>query len=108
MLCHRREDELSRERAIATVVQGQNAENLLDFSEDGNEEVNGLANTLALSVNPGPSLAPTSQLDDLLGLFDTAATSSLTGATTQGGSRPADAPASKGPARPNDMEDLLF
>ena len=69
---NRREDELSRERAIATVGHGRNAENLLDLSEDATEEVNGLANTLAMNVAASASTGANT-LDDLLGLFDTTA-----------------------------------
>lgn len=76
-----REEDFSRERAIATVVQGQNAENLLDFDDDpvdGEQPISMLpksANGLGV-LNGGldPSAAnvtsATNPLDDLLGLFD--------------------------------------
>ncbi|WAQ89721.1 hypothetical protein PtA15_11A412 [Puccinia triticina] len=79
-----REEDFSRERAIATVVQGQNAENLLDFDDD---PVDGEPAMLSKSTNglgslTGGGLASTSTnvtsamnpLDDLLGLFDSSMT----------------------------------
>lgn len=81
MVLSRREEDFSRERAIATVVQGQNAENLLDFDDDpvdGEQPISMLpksANGLGV-LNGGldPSAAnvtsATNPLDDLLGLFD--------------------------------------
>ncbi|KAA1069359.1 beta-adaptin [Puccinia graminis f. sp. tritici] len=89
-----REEDFSRERAIATVVQGQNAENLLDFDDDpiegagvvgvgvgggggGGSGSNGLmmgggglgsaATSSSTAHRPASSTNP---LDDLLGLFD--------------------------------------
>ncbi|KAA1068586.1 beta-adaptin [Puccinia graminis f. sp. tritici] len=90
-----REEDFSRERAIATVVQGQNAENLLDFDDDpiegagvvgvgvggggggGGSGSNGLmmgggglgsaATSSSTAHRPATSTNP---LDDLLGLFD--------------------------------------
>ncbi|CAH7668396.1 adaptin N terminal region-domain-containing protein [Phakopsora pachyrhizi] len=77
-----REEDLSRERAIAAVVQGQHAENLLDFDDDmGNDGLkpNGLGSLVGTdspsSISNSNSLSnnlPTasSGLDDLMGLFD--------------------------------------
>jgi len=76
-----REEDFSRERAIATVVQGQNAENLLDFDDDlvdGEQPISMLpksANGLGVlngGLNPSAAnvTSATNPLDDLLGLFD--------------------------------------
>ncbi|KAG0147436.1 hypothetical protein CROQUDRAFT_61765 [Cronartium quercuum f. sp. fusiforme G11] len=75
-----REEDLSRERAIATVVQGQHAENLLDFGDDDEDlttrpVVDGL-NQLMVSASPAPGpvkltgSSSNNPLDDLFGLFD--------------------------------------
>lgn len=72
-------EDLSRDRAIATVVQGQHAENLLDFDEP--EAVGiypsivhrlGLSGNYEASTGPSAVARPlgTTGLDDLLGLFD--------------------------------------
>ncbi|EGG05426.1 uncharacterized protein MELLADRAFT_88081 [Melampsora larici-populina 98AG31] len=80
-----REEDLSRERAIATVVQGQHAENLLDFGDDDEEVtagtmpavVDGLGQLMINSPNSDPkklnpisSTSASNPLDDLFGLFD--------------------------------------
>ncbi|POW18670.1 hypothetical protein PSHT_05470 [Puccinia striiformis] len=81
-----REEDFSRERAIATVVQGQNAENLLDFGDDDPIEgeqpssmLSKSSNGLGSSLSGGRGLtgttsnqitSATNPLDDLLGLFD--------------------------------------
>lgn len=69
-----REEDFSRERAIATVVQGQNAENLLDFDDEPINEgdQHRTSNMLGSSTVNGRSTttAATNPLDDLLGLFD--------------------------------------
>jgi hypothetical protein len=88
----RREEDFSRERAIATVVQGQNAENLLDFDDDPvdgdapismlSQSANGLGAGLGAASVGGvgaaaggggggaAAAAAANPLDDLLGLFD--------------------------------------
>jgi vesicle coat complex subunit len=103
----RKRDEITREKALATVVQGQQAENLLDFGDDDdNVANNGVANPASQglggledlmadadvgggAVNASGSLATsnaaiqqaqTSQLNDLLGLFDAAPGSNAPGA----------------------------
>jgi len=76
-----REEDFSRERAIATVVQGQNAENLLDFDDDvvdGEQPISMLAKSAnglgvlngGLSSSSANVTSATNPLDDLLGLFD--------------------------------------
>ncbi|PLW08010.1 hypothetical protein PCANC_19052 [Puccinia coronata f. sp. avenae] len=87
-----REEDFSRERAIATVVQGQNAENLLDFDDDPvdgdapismlSQSANGLGAGLGAASVGGvgaaaggggggaAAAAAANPLDDLLGLFD--------------------------------------
>lgn len=79
-----RRDDVTREKALATVVQGQGAENLLDFDADddvaassaGAGGASGLGGLDELMNAPQPS-AQTAQsgagsLNDLLGLFDAA------------------------------------
>ncbi|CAO1635804.1 unnamed protein product [Jaminaea pallidilutea] len=90
---------VTREAALATVVQGQNAENLLDFDDDADErqptdETSGhndsrsgrptgglgaLDDMMSLNdasaranASSSRSMAPNTQLNDLLGLFDAA------------------------------------
>ena len=72
-----------RDRAIATVIAGQNAENLLDIGDDDAGATNGLAasgggaggsgsffgSPTTSGARPAPAANP---LDDLLGLFDNA------------------------------------
>lgn len=82
----KKRDEITREKALATVVQGQQAENLLDFGDDDDETVTSSAKNgavpsgiggldeLMADANIGNSQsAPNiqsqkSQLNDLLGL----------------------------------------
>ncbi|PWN51139.1 putative adapter-related protein complex 1 beta 1 subunit [Violaceomyces palustris] len=47
------EDEITREKALATVVQGQNSENLLDFGEDDDELSSGAKGGVAGSASAG-------------------------------------------------------
>lgn len=74
-------DEITREKALATVVQGQNAENLLDFGEDDEVASNGASGTpsgigmmddmmggSSSSSNSAQQQSGGSQLNDLLGL----------------------------------------
>lgn len=78
---------VTREAALATVVQGQNAENLLDFGDDDeqaaaapvNSATGGLGALDELVTPSQSSAAPANnsqQLNDLLGLFDAAPPSS--------------------------------
>ncbi|UZJ53019.1 hypothetical protein CBS101457_002339 [Exobasidium rhododendri] len=95
----KRRDEITREKALATVVQGQQAENLLDFGDDDEEIVsttqgkNGTASTglggldelmadssISTSQSIPSSKSQKSQLNDLLGLFDSAPGSNAPGA----------------------------
>ncbi|KAH9818726.1 adaptin N terminal region-domain-containing protein [Melampsora americana] len=86
-----REEDLSRERAIATVVQGRHAENLLDFGDEDEEVtvgampavVDGLGQLMISSpnsepkkLNPISSTSASNPLDDLFGLFDNPTSSS--------------------------------
>lgn len=83
----RKRDEITREKALATVVQGQQAENLLDFGDDDDEMATGPAKAGNTAVGlggldelmDGASLTSNnasvtnaqlqkSQLNDLLGL----------------------------------------
>lgn len=79
----RRRDEVTREKALATVVQGQQAENLLDFGEDDDDAqqkngstsgLGGLDELMAqadVSGDKGSSHQQSqgSQLNDLFGLY---------------------------------------
>lgn len=100
----RKRDEITREKALATVVQGQAAENLLDFGDDDegasqNQPISagaagglgGLGDLMmddggaqSGSVGGGAASAANSagagQLSDLLGLFDAAPGSKAPGA----------------------------
>lgn len=75
-------DEITREKALATVVQGQNAENLLDFGEDDEAASNGAVQAPSgigmmddmiqpngsSKSNSSQQQGAGSQLNDLLGL----------------------------------------
>ncbi|KAG8935844.1 beta-adaptin [Tulasnella sp. 418] len=78
------EDELSREKALKTVISGQQAENLLDFDDtpSGDATPSGLAATTAsISATPAGASFKTSTnpLDDLVSIF---------GSTGMGGQTP--------------------
>lgn len=98
-----RREEITREKALATVVQGQGAENLLDFDVDDEPAAAAPAPTglgglddLMMSDDAAPvatspaaaSSAASAQqqqqgsLNDLLGLFDAAPPTSGTGNTS--------------------------
>ena len=74
--------DITREKALATVVQGQKSENLLDFGDDDEvqapapQAAGGLAglDDLMMGASISPSAAPkgaqpSNQLNDLLGLY---------------------------------------
>ncbi|GAA5990292.1 hypothetical protein JCM10908_007301 [Rhodotorula pacifica] len=117
-----RSEAATREAALATVVAGQKAENLLDFDDDEPEQ----DASADLFTAPTPSNASANPLDDLLGLFNapplqsSAASASApshpdpfsfdNGATTSATSvqPPAPAPPAPNGASKNDFDDLLF
>ncbi|KAG8869988.1 beta-adaptin [Tulasnella sp. 332] len=75
-LPHDANDDLSQEKALQTLVTGQQAENLLDFGDDadGDAAPGGLASTAALTGGTGGRNAAASQayvnpLDDLVSVF---------------------------------------
>lgn len=78
------DDQESAQKAFRTVVAGQQAENLLDFSDDtsSQEQPSGLAATQILSSTPAAanllSGTSTNPLDDLVSIFG--------GMSTAGGS----------------------
>ncbi|KAN0065382.1 beta-adaptin [Thecaphora frezii] len=96
------EDDITREKALATVVQGQKSENLLDFGDDdevavgsggtaaatsGAGALGGLDDLMMGASISGPggatgssASAPGGQLNDLLGLFDSAPGAEVPGA----------------------------
>lgn len=73
------DERVAAQKALQTVAQGQQAENLLDFADDGAEEgqqPSGLAATTVLAQTPAAAniLAGTSSnpLDDLVSIFGSA------------------------------------
>lgn len=92
--CSPADDRLATQKALQTVAAGQQAENLLDFSDDVPNEgqPSGLAATTVLASTPAAAnlLAGTSSnpLDDLVSIFGSAnlgATSSPAPANPMGG-----------------------
>lgn len=72
-----REDDMSKEKAIQTLVAGQHAENLLDIDDDMPTESpqlgqNEFSGSLGGSGKAAPVRQTANPLDDLLGLFDNA------------------------------------
>ncbi|BGP57969.1 beta-adaptin [Rhodotorula sphaerocarpa] len=115
-----RSEAATREAALATVVAGQKAENLLDFDEEEPEQ----DSSADLFTAPAPANTSANPLDDLLGLFN-----APTGSAAIGGPAPAapapvndpfsfesSAPMSSHATQPpatngsskNDLDDLLF
>lgn len=74
----RPEDDVARERALQTVVQGQQSENLLDFDADEPEApgANSLAAGAGVDIISSQQIASaaksTNPLDELMDLFSTA------------------------------------
>ncbi|KAG9005671.1 beta-adaptin [Tulasnella sp. JGI-2019a] len=76
-LSHDETDDLTREKALQTLATGQQAENLLDFGDDGAADgdaaPSGLAATAALTSagrqNSGSLAAAPNPLDDLVSIF---------------------------------------
>ncbi|KAG8866700.1 beta-adaptin, partial [Tulasnella sp. 332] len=74
-LPHDANDDLSQEKALQTLVTGQQAENLLDFGDDGDGDAapGGLASTAALTGGTGRNAAASqayvNPLDDLVSVF---------------------------------------
>ncbi|GAA5914554.1 adaptin domain-containing protein [Sporobolomyces salmoneus] len=84
-------NETSKEAALATVMAGQKAENLLDFDDDEEEDQLGggggeSSNSLSADLFSAPSTknASSNPLDDLLGLFGAPPPSSTGAAPTTG------------------------
>lgn len=80
---------MSRERAIKTLVQGQQSENLLDMDDDPPTDSPSVSqqstfgsNSLNASTSTRPAANP---LDDLLGLFDNAGLGGGTSSNSFGG-----------------------
>ncbi|KAG8907527.1 beta-adaptin [Tulasnella sp. 417] len=66
------DDDASRQKALQTLVAGQQSENLLDFGDDSAEAPTGLAattNTLSATATPTTTLS--NPLDDLVSIFGT-------------------------------------
>ncbi|EJU00201.1 Adaptor protein complex beta subunit [Dacryopinax primogenitus] len=116
------EDEAIREKALQTLVAGQQAENLLDFDEAvaGEDQPTGLAATTAAVVQSSAGhkvLTSANPLDDLASLFGSSSLATPTQAPAPSPmsppasmfpSVPSAAPLSNGPAVPSKpQEDLL-
>ncbi|SCZ94671.1 BZ3500_MvSof-1268-A1-R1_Chr12-3g04035 [Microbotryum saponariae] len=80
-------EQVTREAALATLVAGQKAENLLDFDD---EEPVGESQTVSdMFAAPSTTNASANPLDDLLGLFGGPATApALTSSTSTGAAMP--------------------
>ncbi|GAA6064151.1 hypothetical protein JCM10212_000224 [Sporobolomyces blumeae] len=61
--------ETTKEAALATVMAGQKAENLLDFDDDEEPVAGGNGDSANLFAPPSATNASSNPLDDLLGLF---------------------------------------
>jgi len=71
-LPHDESEDVSREKALQTVVAGQQAENLLDFGDDSADgesgALSGLAATTAIPASRNP-VSAANPLDDLVSIF---------------------------------------
>ncbi|KAK4051465.1 beta-adaptin [Microbotryomycetes sp. JL221] len=95
-LDNQRTEAATREAALATLVAGQKAENLLDFDE---EEPAADSASADLFAPPSVTNSSANPLDDLLGLFGGPAEAATTGTRSE---------ANGASSHKDDMNDLLF